>query len=131
MSDEREERRAENARGVELDLGDVQAIEELRNGTELHVMEDPEDDRFVQVIFRRPKAPGEKMVSYEGAEVALGKFIKMALAYAKGFGLAQMVSRGAQRIMMVSFDGVLMYAGEIEEPKSPIVHASKTTKVEH
>jgi hypothetical protein len=96
-----------------------ETIEELRNGTSLKVEVDPEDDRFMVVSFRRPRGPDDEVRAYEGAELSLGKFLKMACAYATGFGLGRMVQRGERLVAMLDYTGIQIYAGEVEPDPAP------------
>jgi hypothetical protein len=92
--------------------GDSETIRELRDGTLYEVAVDPDDERFVRVTFRRPKAPNEKPVKVQGAERALGCFLKAAMTYAKGFGFARIIQRGGKFIGFVDYSAVLAQAGE-------------------
>jgi hypothetical protein len=92
-------------------------IEELRSGTFYKVIEDPDDSRFVQVVFRRPRASTDLNLPVEhgGADVALGQFIAAAMVFAKGFGFGKLVQRGDRTTMFIDFTSVLEQAGEIED----------------
>lgn len=80
-------------------------IEELRDGTKLTVEPDPDDERYMVLTYRRPKAPEDPPRESTGDDALFG-FLKIAGASLVGSGVMKVVEEDGREYGMVDITGL-------------------------